>query len=56
MPGIGLVTLQQPDEPMNWGVSFGRYAAPLTAEAILTGRLLATGECGRQPAQRCRAR
>jgi D-alanyl-D-alanine carboxypeptidase len=42
--GVGLVTLQQPDEPMNWGVSFGRYAAPLTAEAILTGRLLATGD------------
>jgi D-alanyl-D-alanine carboxypeptidase len=42
--GVGLVTLQQPDEPMNWGVSLGRYAAPLTAEAILTGRLLATGD------------
>jgi D-alanyl-D-alanine carboxypeptidase len=42
--GVGLVTLQPPDEPMNWGASLGRFAAPLTAEAVLTGRLLATGD------------
>jgi D-alanyl-D-alanine carboxypeptidase len=41
--GVGLVTLHPPDEPMNWGASLGRFAAPLTAEAVLTGRLLATG-------------
>jgi hypothetical protein len=35
------VSLIPPQEPTNWGVSFGRYPAPLTAEAVLTGRLLA---------------
>lgn len=41
--GVGLVRLSSPDEPMSWGASFGRYPAPLTAEAVLTGRLLAAG-------------
>jgi D-alanyl-D-alanine carboxypeptidase len=42
--GIDRVILEPPDAPANWGVSFGRYAFPLTAEAVLTGRLLATGD------------
>jgi D-alanyl-D-alanine carboxypeptidase len=41
--GIGRVSLEPADAPKDWGVSFGRYAFPLTAEAILTGRLLAIG-------------
>jgi hypothetical protein len=45
----GKVSLESPDEPMNWGVSLGRYPAPLTAEAVLTGRLLATGEAAGRP-------
>lgn len=39
--GIDRMTLTPPHVPGNWGVSFGRYAYPLTAEAVLTGRLLA---------------
>ena len=42
--GIDRVILTPPDVPANWGVSFGRYAYPLTAEAVLTGRLLAAGD------------
>jgi D-alanyl-D-alanine carboxypeptidase len=42
--GIDRVNLAAPDAPENWGVSFGRYAYPLTAEAVLRGRLLATGK------------
>ena len=41
--GIDRMTLTPPHVPENWGVSFGRYAYPLTAEAVLVGRLLATG-------------
>jgi D-alanyl-D-alanine carboxypeptidase len=41
--GIDRMTLTPPHVPENWGVSFGRYAYPLTAEAVLIGRLLATG-------------
>jgi len=40
--GVSRVTLVPPEEPMNWGVSFGRFRAPLTAEAVMTGRLLAS--------------
>ncbi|HUE45578.1 MAG TPA: D-alanyl-D-alanine carboxypeptidase family protein [Aestuariivirgaceae bacterium] len=39
--GIDRMTLTPPHVPENWGVSFGRYAYPLTAEAVLVGRLLA---------------
>lgn len=39
--GASRVSLISPQEPTNWGVSFGRYPAPLTAEAVMTGRLLA---------------
>lgn len=42
--GAPKVKLSRPGEPTDWGVSLGRYPAPLTAEAILTGRLLADGE------------
>jgi hypothetical protein len=42
--GIDLVTLTPSHVPENWGVSFGRYAYPLTAEAVLNGRLLALGD------------
>jgi D-alanyl-D-alanine carboxypeptidase len=45
----GKVSLESPDAPMSWGVSLGRYPAPLTAEAVLTGRLLATGEAAGRP-------
>jgi D-alanyl-D-alanine carboxypeptidase len=41
---IDLVTLTPSLVPENWGVSFGRYAYPLTAEAVLNGRLLALGD------------
>lgn len=41
--GIDRVEVAPPGAPENWGVSFGRYAYPLTAEAVLVGRLLATG-------------
>jgi len=39
--GASRVSLISPQAPTNWGVSFGRYPAPLTAEAVMTGRLLA---------------
>jgi D-alanyl-D-alanine carboxypeptidase len=39
--GASRVHLISPQEPTKWGVSFGRYPAPLTAEAVMTGRLLA---------------
>lgn len=42
--GIDRVNVAPPEAPENWGVSFGRYAYPLTAEAVLTGRLLASGD------------
>ena len=42
--GIDRVVMAPPAAPENWGVSFGRYAYPLTAEAVLTGRLLAAGD------------
>jgi D-alanyl-D-alanine carboxypeptidase len=42
--GVDRMTLTPPHVPGNWGVSFGRYAYPLTAEAVLIGRLLATGD------------
>lgn len=42
--GAPKVKLIAADQPKDWGVSLGRYPAPLTAEAVLTGRLLADGE------------
>jgi D-alanyl-D-alanine carboxypeptidase len=42
--GIDRMTLTPPHVPGNWGVSFGRYAYPLTAEAVLVGRLLAVDD------------
>ncbi len=39
--GESRVSLISPQAPTKWGVSFGRYPAPLTAEAVMTGRLLA---------------
>ena len=42
--GIDRMTLTPPRVPGNWGVSFGRYAYPLTAEAVLVARLLAIDE------------
>lgn len=47
--GAGKVRLQPPDGPANWGVSLGRHPAPLTAEAILTGRLLSAGQAAGRP-------
>jgi D-alanyl-D-alanine carboxypeptidase len=41
--GAPKVKLTAADELTSWGVSLGRYPAPLTAEAVLTGRLLADG-------------